>query len=88
MAQPGTEPGLDVKATGDKASAEPPPEKPADTSRRTRIVLSFWLLVLLLGLPFWWGTTAIYRAELPLDEMLQWADGKVNTPGPGIVFSR
>jgi hypothetical protein len=39
--------------------------------------LSFWLVVLLLGVPFWWKTTAIYRADLPLDSMLKWADGKV-----------
>ena len=56
---------------------EPPPEKPSDASRRTRIVISFWLLVLCLGVPIWWKTTTIYRANLPLDGMMQWAEGKV-----------
>lgn len=58
---------------------QPPPENPADIRRRTYVILSFWLIVLLLGLPIWWKTTTIYRAELPLDEMMAWADGKVGT---------
>jgi phosphatidylinositol glycan class S len=59
------------------APALPPPEKPSAVRQRSYVVLSFWLVVLLLGLPIWWKTTAIYRAELPLDSMLKWADGKV-----------
>ncbi|KAF4983532.1 hypothetical protein FZEAL_1067 [Fusarium zealandicum] len=58
----------------------PPPEKPSDVTRRTRIVFSFWLIVLCLGLPIWWKTTTIYRANLPLDGMLQWAEGKACRP--------
>lgn len=58
---------------------KPPPEKPADIRRRSYIILSFWLIVLFLGLPIWWKTTTIYRANLPLNEMLEWADGKVMT---------
>jgi phosphatidylinositol glycan class S len=56
---------------------QPPPEKPSDIRRRTHIILSFWLIVLCLGLPIWWKTTTIYRADLPLQEMLDWSDGKV-----------
>jgi phosphatidylinositol glycan class S len=59
------------------ARKEPPPEKPSDVRRRSYIILSFWLIVLCLGLPIWWKTTTIYRADLPLQEMLDWADGKV-----------
>ena len=59
------------------APTEPPPEKPSDVRRRTWVIVSFWLVVVLLGLPIWWTTTAIPRANLPLDEMLEWADGKV-----------
>ncbi|KAM0551872.1 hypothetical protein ACHAPJ_008208 [Fusarium lateritium] len=77
----------DVKDTSAAPSAPtqpqpetPPPEKPSDTSRRTRVVLSFWLLVLCLGVPIWWRTTGIYRANLPLDGMLQWAEGKACRP--------
>ncbi|KAL3957995.1 hypothetical protein ACCO45_008573 [Purpureocillium lilacinum] len=54
--------------------------KPSETRRRSYIVLSFWLIVLVLGLPIWWKTTTIYRADLPLDRMLQWADGKACRP--------
>ncbi|RFU74802.1 phosphatidylinositol-glycan biosynthesis class s [Trichoderma arundinaceum] len=58
----------------------PPPEKPSAIRQRSYVVLSFWLVVLLLGLPIWWKTTAIYRADLPLDSMLKWADGKACRP--------
>lgn len=58
----------------------PPPEKPVDIQRRSHIVLSFWLIVLLLGLPIWWKTTTIYRANLPLDGMLRWAEGRACRP--------
>ncbi|KOS22500.1 GPI transamidase component PIG-S -like protein [Escovopsis weberi] len=56
------------------------PEKPAAVRQRSYIILSFWLIVLCLGFPIWWRTTAIYRAELPLDGMLQWSDGKACRP--------
>ncbi|KAH8124883.1 phosphatidylinositol-glycan biosynthesis class S protein-domain-containing protein [Trichoderma asperelloides] len=58
----------------------PPPEKRSAIKQRSYVVLSFWLVVLLLGVPFWWKTTAIYRADLPLDSMLKWADGKACRP--------
>jgi phosphatidylinositol glycan class S len=59
---------------------EPPPEKPFEIKRRSYVVLSFWLIIILLGIPIWWKTTSIYRADLPLDAMLQWADGKACRP--------
>ncbi|CCE29944.1 hypothetical protein E4U22_001087 [Claviceps purpurea] len=59
---------------------QPPPEKPSDTRRRSYVILSFWIIVLFLGLPIWWRTTSIYRADLPLERMLQWADGKACRP--------
>ncbi|KAK3346158.1 phosphatidylinositol-glycan biosynthesis class S protein [Lasiosphaeria hispida] len=62
------------------ARKQPPPEKASDVRRRTYVILSFWLIVLLLGLPIWWRTTTIHRANLPLDEMLDWADGKACRP--------
>lgn len=66
-----------AKTAGAKELKPPPPEAPADTRRRSYIVLSFWVIVLLLGIPFWWHTTSIYRADLPLEDMLRWANGKV-----------
>ena len=62
------------------AAPQAPPEKPADARRRSLIVLSFWVLIALLGVPMWWRTTSIYRAELPLSDMMDWADGKVGVP--------
>ncbi|KAI0473358.1 phosphatidylinositol-glycan biosynthesis class S protein [Xylariaceae sp. FL0804] len=58
----------------------PPPEKSADIRRRSLVVGAFWCIVLLLGLPIWWQTTSIYRANLPLDRMMDWADGKACSP--------
>ena len=69
------------RAPANATSPQTPPEKPSDIRRRSYIVLSFWFLVVLLGLPVWWQTTSIYRADLPLAEMMDWADGKVGILG-------
>ncbi|KAI2626803.1 phosphatidylinositol-glycan biosynthesis class S protein [Xylaria nigripes] len=58
----------------------PPPEKSSHIFRRSLIIASFWLVVLCLGVPIWWQTTSIYRANLPLDQMMSWADGTVCSP--------
>ncbi|ETI29120.1 hypothetical protein G647_01573 [Cladophialophora carrionii CBS 160.54] len=58
---------------------QPPPEKAEAINLRTKIVLSFWAVIVLLGIPTWLRTTSIYRASLPLQDMLDWADGQ-NTP--------
>ena len=64
-----------------KAKKEPPPEKPQEIRMRSFVLLSFWAIIIFLGLPIWWRTTTIYRANLPLDQMMDWADGRVcNTP--------
>lgn len=69
----------EAAASTEPTSAKlPPPEKPSQTNNRTYIILSYWLVVIFLGLPVWWKTTAIYRANLPIDGMMQWADGKVS----------
>ncbi|KAL1957579.1 hypothetical protein VTO42DRAFT_5690 [Malbranchea cinnamomea] len=47
----------------------PPPEKPEEIRTRSLIILSFWAVIIFLGLPMWWKTTSIYRAHLPLDDM-------------------
>ncbi|KAL2785786.1 phosphatidylinositol-glycan biosynthesis class S protein [Aspergillus keveii] len=62
------------------ASSLPPPEKPSAIQTRFRVVAAFWAVILFLGLPIWWKTTSIYRAELPLQEMLDWAGGKSCRP--------
>ncbi len=60
------------------AKKRPPPESPESLRTRSLVIFSFWAIVITLGLPTWWWTTSIYRARLPLQEMLEWADGKVN----------
>ncbi|KAA8913285.1 phosphatidylinositol-glycan biosynthesis class S protein [Sphaerosporella brunnea] len=54
----------------------PPPDTPENARTRSLVVLSFWSVVLLLGLPLWWFTTSIYRAPLPLKEMQSWSNGR------------
>lgn len=54
-----------------------PPESKESLWLRRWSIVSFWAVVLFLGLPVWLKTTAIYRAELPLQEMTDWAEGKV-----------
>ncbi|PWW72352.1 hypothetical protein C7212DRAFT_302205 [Tuber magnatum] len=54
----------------------PPPDTPENTHTRSLVILSFWVVVITVGLPLWWITTAIYRAPLPLKEMQSWADGR------------
>jgi GPI-anchor transamidase subunit S len=69
------------RKTSSSARKEPPPEKPDAIWLRTKIILSFWAVILLFGLPVWWKTTSIYRARLPLQEMLDWSEGKVRSNG-------
>ncbi|EPE03834.1 phosphatidylinositol-glycan biosynthesis class s protein [Ophiostoma piceae UAMH 11346] len=77
---PVTQPSTQTPQADQNGAKNPPPEKPADVRRRGAVILSFWLIVGLLGLPIWWYTTTIYRANLPLDEMMEWADGKACRP--------
>jgi phosphatidylinositol glycan class S len=60
-----------------KKQKEPPAETRAGTWTRRLVLLSFWAVAVFLGLPVWWKTTTVYRAPLPLQDMLDWADGKV-----------
>jgi phosphatidylinositol glycan class S len=41
------------------------------------VIAAFWVVIIFLGFPIWWKTTSIYRAHLPIEEMVDWADGKV-----------
>ncbi|KAF3004272.1 GPI transamidase component [Curvularia kusanoi] len=70
--------GADLKATD--AQTSPPPETRESIWLRRAAIFSFWAVVVFLGLPVWWTTTAIYRAELPLQDMTDWAEGKVCKP--------
>jgi hypothetical protein len=70
------------------AKKEPPPEKPEEIRMRSFVLLSFWAIIIFLGLPIWWRTTTIYRANLPLDQMMDWADGRVCDSLPVIMDSK
>ncbi|KAI9308809.1 phosphatidylinositol-glycan biosynthesis class S protein [Cunninghamella echinulata] len=37
------------------------------------VVLAFWCVVL-LGVPFWWKTTEVYRARLPFNDIDSWKE--------------
>lgn len=40
------------------------------------MIASVWAVVL-LGLPLWWKTTAVYRAQLPFSQIDSWGERKV-----------
>lgn len=40
-----------------------------DATWRLFSVLSFFLILIVLGIPIWWYTTRVYRASLPLNKM-------------------
>lgn len=55
-----------------------PPETPEAISTRFLVIATFWAVIIFLGFPIWWKTTSIYRAHLPIQEMVDWADGKAS----------
>ncbi|KAL8730035.1 MAG: hypothetical protein Q9166_004359 [cf. Caloplaca sp. 2 TL-2023] len=59
---------------------QPPPESMESIRVRQLVILSFWAIVIFLGVPIWWWTTSVYRARLPLREMEDWAEGKSCRP--------
>ncbi|KAH9822943.1 putative gpi transamidase component pig-s protein [Teratosphaeria destructans] len=67
------------RSTGSSAKAkkpEPPPESPGSEWKRRCIILGFWAVVIVLGLPHWIWTTSIHRSNLPLETMDEWTEGK------------
>jgi len=54
-----------------------PPETREAIWTRNLVVFSFWAVVIFLGLPVWLWTTSIHRANLPLQEMLEWSEMRV-----------
>ncbi|CCU74645.1 putative GPI transamidase [Blumeria hordei DH14] len=76
----------DSKSVHSFVKKEPPPEKLESIKTRSTIILSFWVIILAVGIPIWWVTTAIYRASLPLDQMMDWANGRVLDPREFSVF--
>ncbi len=80
--------GSEGHESGIAYAVKPPKGPPLETldsiRMRVLVIASFWAVVILLGLPVWIWTTSIHRARLPLQDMLDWADGKVNTVHPQI----
>ena len=75
---PGSEDAnFQVASSPATAQKQPPPESSKGVKTRGLVILSFWAVVILLGLPVWLWTTTIHRENLPLQDMLDWADGKV-----------
>lgn len=66
----------------DMKPSEAPPESASMIWTRRLILMAFWAVVVLLGVPHWNWTTSIPRSSLPLDSMNAWADGKVKSPLP------
>lgn len=62
-----------------KTPRVPPPEKPEAVQTRFKVIAAFWAVIVFLGFPIWWKTTSVYRARLPFQEMVDWADGKVGS---------
>ncbi|KAJ5095874.1 hypothetical protein NUU61_005230 [Penicillium alfredii] len=58
----------------------PPPESPAAVQTRFKVIAAFWAVIIFLGFPIWWKTTSVYRAHIPFQEMVDWADGKTCRP--------
>ncbi|KAJ4358506.1 GPI transamidase component [Didymosphaeria variabile] len=80
MAQTARPPETTTMASTNEEPKQPPPETPQSLWLRRAVIASFWAVVAFLGLPVWWRTTAIYRAELPLQDMMSWANAQVGTP--------
>ncbi|KAL8924609.1 MAG: hypothetical protein Q9208_003924 [Pyrenodesmia sp. 3 TL-2023] len=59
---------------------KPPPESNEGIRVRQLVILSFWAIVAILGIPIWLWTTSIHRARLPLQEMMDWAAGRACRP--------
>ncbi|KAJ5579682.1 uncharacterized protein N7459_005667 [Penicillium hispanicum] len=62
------------------APRAPPPETQEAIQTRFRVIAAFWAVIIFLGFPIWWQTTSIYRAHLPVEDMVEWADGKTCRP--------
>ncbi|GAB1198821.1 hypothetical protein APSETT444_008151 [Aspergillus pseudonomiae] len=73
-------PTNDTMSSNTGARRLPPPEKPEAIQTRFKVIAAFWAVIIFLGFPIWWKTTSIYRARLPIQNMVEWADGKTCRP--------
>lgn len=64
----------------DSAARIPAPEKPETVRTRSLVIAAFWCMIIFFGFPIWWKTTSVYRARLPIEAMVDWANGKTCRP--------
>lgn len=64
----------DVQGSGEKT---PAPRSAVQGKGSNAILFAFWAVVVLLGVPLWLWTTSIHRANLPMESMNEWSNGKV-----------
>lgn len=43
-----------------------------------RLIIASFYIVILFGLPLWWKTTEVYRAQLPFAEIEEWSNWEVS----------
>ncbi|XP_044750731.1 GPI transamidase component PIG-S [Coccinella septempunctata] len=61
---------MTVENAGEKGKKEIFPIEDEKSSRyRTYSILSYFIVLVIIGLPVWWYTTRVYRADLPLTKM-------------------
>ncbi|KAE8354479.1 phosphatidylinositol-glycan biosynthesis class S protein-domain-containing protein [Aspergillus coremiiformis] len=73
-------PANDTMSSKTGARRLPPPETPEAIQTRFKVIAAFWAVIIFLGFPIWWKTTSIYRARLPIQDMVEGADGKACRP--------
>ncbi|GAA6010753.1 hypothetical protein JCM11491_002930 [Sporobolomyces phaffii] len=64
-----------------------PPSLPVGKRTRRVVLLSFWAVFLVLGVPLWWHTTALERKRLPAERIHQLAHEE-RTRAPGHAVGR
>ncbi|CAG9814504.1 unnamed protein product [Phaedon cochleariae] len=52
-------------------SSEPKEEVDEDAELRVYSILSYFIVLVVIGLPVWWYSTRVYRASLPLNQMYE-----------------
>ncbi|KXS10899.1 hypothetical protein M427DRAFT_115489 [Gonapodya prolifera JEL478] len=45
-----------------------------ETSSELITIASIWIVILVVGVPWWWATTRVYRASLPFDDIFDLAE--------------
>ena len=43
-----------------------------------RLIITSFFIIILLGVPLWWKTTEVYRAQLPFTEIEEWSNWEVS----------